>query len=195
MRWTAPDGTSFCALHFNCKQFTEPFGNKTFLPQKISGHPEYYDDFAYLRDHIHITEDVLRVFSVLYGLCDKLYSNLSHQSIVHIDERIQRAVDYLNENYRWHISVEELARISNLSPSRFYHRFKAETGMTPIEYKNDLCIKYAITQLVGDPQKSIEEISAESGFESSTYFRRVFKSVMKRTPREYRKVVSNYAMM
>ena len=191
LRWTDQKNNTICALHFNCKEFTEPFGNKTFLLQKISGHPELYADFAYLRDHIHNTADVLKVFSVLYGLCDKLYSLLDYGGIIHIDERIQHAVDYINENYRWHIDIDELATLSNLSVSRFHHCFKEQTGMTPIEYKNNLCIKYAITQLVGNEKKSIEEISAESGFESSTYFRRVFKSIMKRTPREYRQVANS----
>lgn len=63
--------------------------------------------------------------------------------------------------------------------------------MTPIEYKNNLCIKYAITQLASTEKKSIEEISAKIGFESSTYFRRVFKDITKRTPREYRQIVND----
>lgn len=148
--WSDPNENTICALHLNCKEFTEPFGNKAFPLQKISWHPELYEDFAYLRDHIHNTADVLRVFSVLYGLCDKIYSLLDYRDIIHFDERIQHAVDYINENYRWHIDIDELAALSNLSVSRFHHCFKDQTGVTPIEYKNILCIKYAITQLVGN---------------------------------------------
>ena len=40
--------------------------------------------------------------------------------------------------------------------------------------------------LVADPKKSIETLSAEYGFDSPVYFRRLFKSVTGVTPTEYR---------
>ena len=40
--------------------------------------------------------------------------------------------------------------------------------------------------LVADPHRSIESLSAEYGFESPVYFRRLFKSITGTTPTEYR---------
>ena len=39
---------------------------------------------------------------------------------------------------------------------------------------------------------SVEEISMRVGFESSTYFRRVFKKITSKTPKEYRKISAEF---
>ena len=61
--------------------------------------------------------------------------------------------------------------------------------MSPIEYKNKIMIRHAERSLVDHPEVSIEELSERLGFESSIYFRRLFKATTGKTPREYRKTV------
>lgn len=190
LRWIGnPDAVTY-SCHFNFPSFSAPFGNKDFPLQKISGLKNTKEDFAYITENMDKPEKILEVFSRFYALCGKLYPNLKFTEAKRLDERIQKAVEYLNANYFKSISVEELALISNMSTSRFYHCFKKETGMTPIEYKNSICIKQASILLLCQKKRTIEEISAASGFESSAYFRRVFKSVTGMSPREYRKAMS-----
>lgn len=55
------------------------------------------------------------------------------------------------------------------------------------EYKNKAAISFAEELLIQKPQMTIDEISEASGFESSIYFRRVFKSVTGMSPANYRK--------
>lgn len=80
-----------------------------------------------------------------------------------------------------------LAESCNMSVSNFYMLFKKFKNSTPIEYRNHTCISRAMRILKSDRQISIEEISFKAGFASAEYFRRLFKTITGKTPREYRR--------
>lgn len=123
----------------------------------------------------------------IYRLCNELYPHLEVIKVLHLDDRIQCAVDFINLNFRTSFTVGELARLAHLGVSRFHECFKSETGMTVIEYKNSVAVKHATLLLLEGDRKSIEEISSECGFQSAEYFRRVFKRYTGKSPKEYRK--------
>ena len=60
--------------------------------------------------------------------------------------------------------------------------------MTPIDYKNKKTVDLAMLMLLNNRDLSIEEVSSRLGFESSTYFRRIFKAYVGYTPTEYRRI-------
>ena len=60
--------------------------------------------------------------------------------------------------------------------------------MTPIEYKNRLCVQNAEKLLLTN-DLSIEEISEKMGFNSASYFRRIFRKYVGKSPREYKNSV------
>jgi AraC-like DNA-binding protein len=84
--------------------------------------------------------------------------------------------------------VDTLAAVANMSASRFYPAFKDALGATPVDYLNHYRVNRAMTLLVNETELSVEEISMRVGFESSTYFRRVFKRITGKTPKDYRKI-------
>ncbi len=128
----------------------------------------------------------LHALGVFYEILGDIYSHISFAKVQKVDERIQKAVEYINRNYTMEFSNKELAKICNMGESYFYSRFKKEIHQTPIEYKLKLRINRAMLLLIGS-DKTIEEISAMLGFESSTYFRRVFKKITGQAPLSYRK--------
>ena len=156
LSWLGLPETVTYSCHFNFPAYSEPFGNKEFHLQKLTGHVDKKQIFEYLCAQPHENKCSLPVFAAFYSLCSELYPHLKYERTFHLDERIQKAVNHLNLHYRSNISIEELARISNLSPSRFHYCFKKELGMTAIEYKNSLCIKQASLLLLNEPDKSIE---------------------------------------
>lgn len=123
-------------------------------------------------------------YSVLFEVVPKLSSGESSP----LDPRISDAVAYIEKNYTERITVEKLALVANMSESRFFPCFKSALGVTPVDYLNHYRISRAIILIVNDPKMSVDEISCAVGFESSTYFRRVFKSITGKNPRDYRKL-------
>jgi transcriptional regulator GlxA family with amidase domain len=102
------------------------------------------------------------------------------------DTRIAEAIEYIEQNYRSAMKIEDLAAHVNMSASRFFPKFKEQTGVTPIEYINRYRVNRAILLLISGDDLSIETVSEQSGFESSAYFRRTFKKITGISPRKYR---------
>ena len=69
----------------------------------------------------------------------------------------------------------------------FRRCFKCETGMSPVEYLNDLRIEHAKHLLSGKhySKTSIADIAMRSGFSDARYFSKVFKKATGVTPHEY----------
>lgn len=99
------------------------------------------------------------------------------------------AIEFLNEHYGEKISVEDLARIANLSPSRFSHVFKEETAMSPVEYIMQTRLDCA-KRMLRSNEKTLSEIALECGFNSSSYFYQCFMRAFNISPSDYRKSIS-----
>ena len=93
-----------------------------------------------------------------------------------------------NWNRPWHMS--ELAEHCGLSESRLYHVFKAETGKSPVEFKNEIRIRRAAEMLLRE-DASVEWISERLHFSSASHFRRMFRKYTGMTPSAYREKVGN----
>ena len=97
--------------------------------------------------------------------------------------------DYLSENCEQNISLEELAAHFYLSKYYVCRTFKEITGYTVTEYTNIHRIRKA-KRLLEETDMSISEIAHELGYESLTYFERMFKSFMTISPLKYRKTLN-----
>ena len=99
--------------------------------------------------------------------------------------RINKVCTYLEQHYSKPISISEAAAIVNISPSAFCKFFKRATGKTFSDYLNEIRIGYACYQLI-ETDKQISTIARSAGFESITYFNRVFTRKKNSTPRAFR---------
>ena len=103
------------------------------------------------------------------------------------DGRIRAAAEFIRSNYNVDFNIEQLADMCHLSPSRFHYLFKKSVGYTAIDYKNKIKTDIAM-QLLISTSLSIEEISDRLNFNSSIYFRRVFKKFAGMSATQYRTV-------
>ena len=90
-----------------------------------------------------------------------------------IDPRIAWAVEQMSGCLHQSIRIPELARAVNLSPSRFTLLFRAETGVSPARYLQQLRMNEART-LIQSTFLSIKEIMAKVGFNDPSHFTRSF---------------------
>ncbi len=101
-------------------------------------------------------------------------------------QNINRAVDYIIENFDTDYSLNDIAREANLSPYHFIRVFKAETGLTPFDFYLNIKIENAC-QMLKNKRKTISEIGYECGFSNPSYFTTLFKKKVGVSPSEYRK--------
>ncbi len=102
------------------------------------------------------------------------------------EEKINKAVEYINENYTSDISREGLAASLDISPNHLGKFFKVHTGKKINEYINELRIHDAAKKLQEQEQETIINIAFSVGFESLSTFNRTFLKIMGITPSEYK---------
>jgi len=87
---------------------------------------------------------------------------------------IEKVFAYIGENYMNHISIDDLAKVANMSKSYFSHFFKEQTMTTPVEYINRIRVDMAAKYILED-RYSVSEIAQMCGFKSTSYFCAMFK--------------------
>lgn len=101
---------------------------------------------------------------------------------------VAQAINYIEENYKNEITLDEIATSVHMSKTYFCNVFKKETGEKFSTYLQSFRLEKA-KQLLCSNQKKIYDIAYEVGFQSHTYFNNVFKEQYGMTPKEYRKRV------
>ncbi|MFW2489107.1 response regulator [Clostridium chromiireducens] len=96
---------------------------------------------------------------------------------------------YIEENYRYDISLESVSEKFHFNPCYFSTMFKEKVGMTFVKYLLKLRMQKAC-ELLLKSDKKVYEISALLGYKEAKYFNRVFKNEMKVSPDEYRRMNS-----
>ena len=90
----------------------------------------------------------------------------------------------LNHHTDPHLTLRDVASAMHISEYYICKLFQHHTDLTFTEFLNSCRIEHA-KNLLQDKMR-IKEIAHEVGFQSSTYFGRVFRSYTTMTPREYR---------
>ena len=101
------------------------------------------------------------------------------------DGIITRSQEYIRQNFRKDLSLEEVAREAGISPYYFSKLFKEETGVNFSEYLTGLRIETA-RQLLMNRELSIKQVCVDSGYANPNYFSRIFKKWTGITPTEFR---------
>ena len=194
-QWTGEPRVTYITLHFLFEYpgiFTQ---KKNFRLQKYT--PENFEwmreQYEYIVENQNGEESgqlgsLCRFFEILSTILPHLTSAPKRK----LDSRIADSVAYIEQHYAEAITVDDLAAAANMSASRFYPVFREALGVTPVDYINHYRVNRAMMLLVNETDLSVEEISMRTGFESSTYFRRVFKKITSKTPKEYRKMSAEF---
>jgi AraC-type DNA-binding domain-containing proteins len=192
-QWSGDGDINCSSVFFSFEPRNNPFKNYKFTLQKTD--VKNPDEIKKLFDCIlnyNDNDDFLKfdIIGKFYFMCSMIFPLLSRSENIRDTFIMQKAISYIDTNYNRDISVKYLAGLCNLSESRFYHCFKEKMGISPVTYKNKVAVNYALQKLQYNHEKSIEEISAECGFSSSAYFRRVFKKATGKSPKQCRNMIS-----
>lgn len=102
-------------------------------------------------------------------------------------ELVQKAIDHMRENYKAHISLDDIVSGIFLSKNYFRQIFKKTTGTSISSFIQSLRINEAC-RLLETTDDSSSLISPECGFNDTKFFYLTFKRTMGMTPAEYRKM-------
>lgn len=117
-------------------------------------------------------------------------NNMSTGSQDHTHYLIKKAYEYIEDNFKREISLNEISEELNLSSYYFSKLFKDETGEGFVEYLTRKRVEKA-KEMLKDPDKSIKETGCECGYSDPNYFSRIFKKATGMTPTEYKERVGS----
>ena len=99
--------------------------------------------------------------------------------------RMGTIYDYIHENYDKNPNVNVIAEDVNLSTPAFCRYFKKQTNMTFTDFVNNYRINQAKLLLLQN--ESITYVCFHVGFESLSYFNKLFKKYIGETPSAFKK--------
>lgn len=103
--------------------------------------------------------------------------------------KVNEVAEYIREHYTENLTLEDLSGRFYVSKCYLSRIFKEITSFTVNEYITVQRIKKG-RELLEQSDFNITRISELAGFDSITYFEKVFKKHMGQTPRQYRQVRS-----
>ena len=111
----------------------------------------------------------------------------AENSHVLIDPRITSACQFISDNLlkEKKLNIAAIAEHVCLSPSRLFHLFRQQMGMTMLQWRDEQRMTLA-KELLLTTQMSIANIAYQVGFEDQLYFSRVFKKYSGVSPVQYR---------
>lgn len=101
------------------------------------------------------------------------------------DDRIERVTEFIRKNLHTALSVETLARVAALSPSRLAHLFRQRICLTPMQYVELRRIERA-RQLLLTTNLQIKDVAVRTGFPSPEHFSVRFRKATSQSPLAFR---------
>ena len=93
--------------------------------------------------------------------------------------------NHINDNFKEHISLDEIAEKVSMTVPAFCRYFKKVTGKTFTKLVNEYRVVHA-TKLLSESQMSITDISFECGFNNFSHFNKLFKEFTGKSASKYR---------
>lgn len=105
-----------------------------------------------------------------------------------IDEaRTKAGILYIQSHYASPITLDEIAAAANISRGECCRCFNRIVHMSPFEYLMQYRILMAVNIMTRPPLIPMSKLAETVGFNSNSYFNKVFKRILKCTPTQYRK--------
>ncbi|HUR95141.1 MAG TPA: helix-turn-helix domain-containing protein [Gemmatimonadales bacterium] len=102
------------------------------------------------------------------------------------DAVIARCQGWIADHYREPSPVTAMIRMSGIAERSLKRRFRAATGLSPLEYVHMLRLE-AAKELLESGDQPAEAVAFEVGYEDAAFFRRLFRRHVRLTPSQYRK--------
>lgn len=109
---------------------------------------------------------------------------MDNQSAINF-ERISKAIEFINSNYKNQPSLNDIAEQINLSPYHFQKLFTEWAGVSPKQFLQYISLSHA-KDLLKHGQSTLFEASSEIGLSGTSRLHDLFVSIEEMTPGEYK---------
>lgn len=163
--------------------FTAIFNIKTDNEEVIKSFDKLYSMCTMGKSHsLLIIATVYELLGLLWENCLLSFKKNPSPS----DIKFGKVIEYINQNFKNRISVENVSREFGYNKSYFCRKFKEITGANIMKYILILRLEESI-KMLKETEESITDICEKCGFGDFPYYCRSFKKHYGKTPREYRK--------
>jgi AraC-like DNA-binding protein len=130
--------------------------------------------------------DTLRKESAAITFFEDIQQTLNPASLPAHDtsRQLARAAEFIAENCRHSLKLEDVCKAAELSASHLIRAFKQRYGMTPHAYLINRRIQYSRAQLRRG--RLIADVALDAGFADQAHLQRTFKRLVAATPGQYR---------
>lgn len=104
---------------------------------------------------------------------------------------IRSAAEFLNDNYRRDVLIDELAAMCGFSKNYFITSFKRSLGESPYSYLSKIRLSKA-KLLLETTNETVQDIAIKCGFKKSNTLTSLFKAATGKTPTEYRQGIDSF---
>ncbi|APQ15969.1 AraC family transcriptional regulator [Maribacter hydrothermalis] len=106
-------------------------------------------------------------------------------------ERMFKVYAYVMKNFKRKMTLTDLAKLTNMTPTSFSRYFKQHANKSFSEFVSEIRIGHACKLLI-EKKMNVSQACYESGFQTLSNFNKQFKSITKRTPLSYKKEYEVY---
>lgn len=170
-----------------CRAFRAAVLDRTENDREIAGFALAFDALSRDAPGFEFT-----VREKLSALCYALYARFADSIAADAspanrdDLRIQKMLEWIHQGYLGDMTLAEIARAADVGQRECLRCFSRTIGLSPMQYLLKYRVMRGAERLLQRPGDSIAEIAAGCGFDSPSYFSKMFKRYYNRTPKEYR---------
>ncbi|MBQ3235441.1 MAG: helix-turn-helix domain-containing protein [Clostridia bacterium] len=132
----------------------------------------------------------LKTSSMIFELVAIFFDKSLPQKMPSYVDNIDKAIEFINDNYTEQFTLDFLAEKFNCSGNHFIKKFKEKTGYTPIKYLSIKKIEEA-KRLLENTDLPINIIMEKVGYLDASYFSKLFKKLVGYSPKNFRDNVDN----
>ncbi len=153
----------------------------TILSRHFDEGDDYINDFI---DKLSSYDNVQTLNIYVKQFIDQLSHILPDNTDTSLERLMEQSLVFISDNYSLDISRNDVAEHVFLSSSYFSRCFKRVVGMKFIDYLTNVRIEKSC-ELLLDCNNKISDVCERVGYNSPSYFTRVFKCVKGVTPNEF----------
>lgn len=135
---------------------------------------------------LHFIEMVCRIWRLLTIriLQDRQAGQTSATNSMQ-EQRMKRFLSFIHAHYSDNISIDDIAKSASVSRTECFRCFHAILKKSPFEYLTEYRLSMA-SMLLANTNRTVSDISSSCGFNSPSYFGKLFREQCGMSPKKYR---------